>query len=505
MTVHDPAPETRPRAGRREWIGLAVLALPTLLFALDIGVLFLALPHLSADLGASGTQQLWVTDMYGFLLAGFMLTMGTLGDRIGHRRLLLAGAAAFGLASILAAYAPTAELLILARGLLGIAGATLGPATLALISSMFSDGRQRGIAISLWGACQFGGAALGPVVGGLLLDHFWWGSVFLLGVPVMVLLLAVGPVLLPEHRDPGAGRLDLTSAGLSLAGILPVMYGIKELAAGAARLGPVLAVVTGTVLVALFLRRQRRLADPLVDLGLFARPGFGSVLAAMALGSAALAGISLLTSQYVQSVVGLSPSAAGLWQAPTGAGMAAGVLLVPVLTRVLRPGTVIVWGLLASVLGLLLLTRVGATGGLALVVVATTVAAFGLGPLLALGTGLVVDSAPVERSGSAASLAETGNVLGSTVGLALLGTVGAAVYRTELGDSVPGGARETIGGAAAVAEDLPAEAAAGLLGAARDAFTAGLNIAAAVGAVVLVGVALAVRRTLSPNGAPPRD
>lgn len=171
------------RAGRREWTGLAVLALPTLLIALDIGALFLALPHLSADLDASGTQQLWITDSYGFMLAGFLITMGTLGDRIGRRKLLLIGAAAFGVASVLAAYSTSAEMLIATRALLGVAGATLGPSTLALISTMFRDERQRGVAISLWATCQFGGAALGPVIGGVMLEHFWWGSVFLLGCP----------------------------------------------------------------------------------------------------------------------------------------------------------------------------------------------------------------------------------------------------------------------------------------------------------------------------------
>jgi len=262
------------RAGRREWIGLAVLALPTLLVALDIGALFLALPHLSSDLQATSAQQLWITDSYGFMLAGFLITMGTLGDRIGRRRLLLIGAVAFTVASVLAAYSTSAEMLIVSRGLLGVAGATLSPSTLALISNMFRDDRQRGMAISLWATCQFGGAALGPVIGGLMLASFWWGSVFLLGVPVMVLLLICAPALLPEYRNPEAGRVDLASVALSLAAIVPAVYGIKELAASDADTPAVAigAVVGGVIVGVVFARRQLTLADPLLDLRLFDQP-----------------------------------------------------------------------------------------------------------------------------------------------------------------------------------------------------------------------------------------
>ncbi len=216
------------RAGRREWIGLAELALPTLLLALDISVLFLALPELSADLGADRTEQLWITDIYGFMVAGLLVTMGTLGDRIGRRRLLLAGAAAFAAASVLAAYASSPEMLIAARALLGVAGATLGPSTLALISSLFADPAQRGQAIALWFSCFLAGGALGPLVGGVLLELFWWGSVVLVGVPVMALLLVLGPRLLPEDRAPDAGRLDPASVALALAAMLPWSTGSRR-------------------------------------------------------------------------------------------------------------------------------------------------------------------------------------------------------------------------------------------------------------------------------------
>lgn len=484
-----------PRASRREWAGLAVLALPTLLISLDIGVLFLALPHLSADLGADGVQQLWITDIYGFMLSGFLITMGTLGDRIGRRRLLLVGAAVFGLASVLAAFSPTPGTLIAARALLGIAGATLMPSTLALISTMFADPRQRGVAISIWATCQFAGAALGPIVGGLLLELFWWGAAFLLGVPVMVLLLALGPVLLPEARNPDAGRMDLPSVALSLAAILPVVYGVKELAVHGAGPAALAAVAVGVVFGAIFVYRQLKLEDPLLDLRLLSRAPIGATLTAMLLIGACLAGMFLLTSQYLQSVLGLSPAGAGLWTAFAGLSIAAGSLLSPVLTRHMRSTTAITAGLVLSLVGFLLLTQVPAEDGLAAAVAGISLIHLGAGPLVSLGTGLVVGGVPPERAGSAASMSETSNHLGSTLGMAALGTLAAALYSTRMA-GFPGEAAETVASANAVAPQLPEARAAELLDAAHSAFAAGLNTAAWVGAAVSAALAVLMAVTL---------
>ncbi len=514
--MHDTASTTAGlRAGRREWLGLTVLALPTLLVAMDIGALFLALPRLSADLGATAAQQLWITDIYGFMLAGFLVTMGTLGDRIGRRRLLLIGAAAFTATSMLAAWSTSAVMLIAARALLGVAGATLSPSTLALISNMFRDERQRNLAVSLWAGCLFGGSAAGPVVGGLMLAHFWWGSVFLLGIPVMALLLATGPLLLPEYRHPGAGRLDPASVALSLAAILPAVYGIKRLAAGGAAGGAsggwaadrgttaaVAAIVAGAAFGALFVRRQLRLTDPLVDLRLLGRRAIRGMLPAMMVASAALAGTGLMSTQFVQSVAGLSPQRAGLLQAPTGLGIAAGTLLAPVLLRWLRPLVAIVLGLGCSAVAVLVLTQARPTGWLPAVVVCVALAALGVGPLFALGTGMVVGSAPPEKAGSAASLSETSNVFGSTLGLALLGTLGAAAYRHGMaGDAqpwVPAAARETVAAATAAVGTLPSGPAAVLRSAAGVAFTHAVTVVAlaATGLFVLAAplVVAALRR-----------
>src|SRR5215468_9205000 len=220
------------KATRREWIGLAIIALPCVLYAMDLTILNLAVPSLSSDLKPIAAQLLWIVDIYGFLAAGSLLIMGTLGDRIGRRRLLLIGSAVFGLLSLAAAFTRSAELLILARALLGIASATMAPSTLSLISNMFRDDRQKTFAVSVWVASFSLGGAIGPAVGGLVLANFWWGAVFLAPIPVMALLLMVGPALLPEHKNPNAGRLDVLSAALSLAAVLPVIYGVKLAAEG---------------------------------------------------------------------------------------------------------------------------------------------------------------------------------------------------------------------------------------------------------------------------------
>ncbi|WP_191060847.1 MFS transporter, partial [Geminicoccus harenae] len=301
------------RATPREWIGLAVLALPCLVYSMDLTVLNLAIPQLSADLRPSAAQLLWIVDIYGFLVAGSLITMGTLGDRIGRRRLLLIGAAAFGVASVLAAFAPSAELLILARAVLGLAGATLAPSTLSLIRTMFQDDRQRTFAIGVWIASFSAGAAIGPVVGGVLLEHFWWGSVFLIALPVMLLLLVLGPFLLPEARDPDAGRMDLPSAALSVVAVLAVIYGIKHSAEAGFGLLPALAILAGLAVGLLFVRRQRRLDDPLIDVSLFRIPSFSAALLINLLSLFAALGFFLVIGQYLQLVLGMGPLEAGLW------------------------------------------------------------------------------------------------------------------------------------------------------------------------------------------------
>ena len=487
-----------PRAGRREWIGLAVIALPCLLYSMDLTVLNLAVPHLSTDLRPTASQLLWIVDIYGFLVAGSLITMGTLGDRIGRRRLLLIGAAAFGAASVLAAFSSTAEMLIATRALLGVAGATLAPSTLSLIRSMFLDPGQRTFAIGVWVTSYSVGGAIGPLVGGVLLQYFWWGSVFLIGVPVMVLLLVVGPLLLPEFRDPHAGRMDLRSAAMSLVAILAVIYGVKQVAEGHAGWRSALAVVAGVVIGALFVRRQRSLADPLIDLGLFRDPAFSASLAAYTLGTFVAFGAYVFIAQYLQLVLGLSPLVAGLWTVPSMLSFVAGSMIVPRIVRRVRPAYVMAGGLVLAALGFAVLAGVAGEARLAVVVVASVMYSIGLSPVIVLATDLIVGSAPVERAGAASAISETSSELGGALGIAILGSIGTAVYRHHVAGAVPPGlpadaaeaVRGTLGGAVAIAAGLPEPIASGLIEAARDGFTRSLEMAAVISGVLSIATAL---------------
>jgi MFS transporter, DHA2 family, multidrug resistance protein len=490
--------ESTRRAGRREWIGLAVIALPCLVYAMDLTVLNLAVPQLSADLEPSGTQLLWIVDIYGFMVAGLLVTMGTLGDRIGRRRLLLTGAAAFGIASMLAAWSRSPGQLIAARALLGVAGATLAPSTLSLLRGMFADPRQRTVAIGIWIACFSAGGAVGPLAGGLLLARYWWGSVFLLAVPVMALLLLLGPILLPEYRDPEAGRLDLVSAGMSLAAVLAVIYGLKQLAQDGPGPVPALAVVAGLAVGVAFVRRQQRLDDPLLDLQMFSVPAFSAALMTNVLSFFVGFGALLFIAQYLQLVLGLSPLQAGLWMLPSSAGFILGSLLTPVLTRRARPVVVMAGGLALAAAGFLLLTRLDSATGLAVLVTGSVVFSLALAPVDTLATDLAVGAAPPERAGAASALAETSAEFGGALGIAILGVIGTAAYRSQVADAVPAGlppqaaaaARDTLGGAVAAAGQLPDQLGEALLGAARQAFTQGLHLAFAVSAALLFAVSI---------------
>lgn len=501
--VPEDLPESvRDQAGRRQWLGLAVLALPALLASLELTVTNLALPSIGRDLAASSTQLLWTVDIYAFLLAGWLITMGAWGDRIGRRRVLLVGAAGYGAASLLAAYAPSIEMLIAARALMGVAGATLMPSTLSLTAALFPSPRQRATAIGVIVASVSGGTAIGPLVGGWLLDQFWWGSAFLLGVPVMVLLLVLVPALLPEYRDAGGGRLDIVSAVLSLAAVIPIVYGLKQVAAEGVEPMSVGAVAAGVAVAAVFVRRQRRLADPFIDLGLFANRVFTTAAVVLALGIFVLWGSNYAIAQYLQLVEGLSPLHAGLWTAPSAAGVIVGSTLAPRLARRFERSYIIGFGLILSVLGYGILSQVGAANGLAVLVTGAVVVSAGLGPMMALATDMVVGAAPPHRAGAAAAISTTAPQLGGALGIALLGSVITAVYRVRTAGAAPDGATEPVvasfedhlSAATGVADRLPAAAAGELLETARHAFTAGFHLAAVISAVLMAGAAVVVIR-----------
>jgi MFS transporter, DHA2 family, multidrug resistance protein len=502
------------RAGRREWIGLAVIALPCLLYSMDLEVLYLAVPSLTADLEPTSSEYLWITDIYGFFLAGFLITMGTLGDRVGRRRLLLIGSAAFGCASVLAAFSTSVEMLIVSRALLGIAAATLAPSTLSLIRNMFLDPRQRTFAIGVWATSFSVGAAIGPLLGGVLLEFFWWGSVFLLAVPVMALLLVLGPRLLPEFRDPDAGRLDLVSAGLSIVAVLAVIYGFKQVAENGLGWSAAVPIALGLLVALVFVRRQTRLSDPLIDLRLFRSGPFNASLAANGLSIAIAFGIFLFIAQYLQLVLGFSPLEAGLWTVPSAGGFIAGSMLAPLIVRRVRPAFIVLGGLVLAAAGFGLLTQVDGDSDLALIVAGSVVIALGVAPPVTLGTDLIVGCVPPERAGVASGISETGAELGGALGIALLGSIGVAVYRNEMADALPvslspeqaGAAEDTLGGALEVADGLEHERGQTVLAAANDAFVQAMQVAAIVSAVVALATAfMAVAFLRRTRTGPPPD
>ncbi|HZD38100.1 MAG TPA: MFS transporter [Actinomycetes bacterium] len=497
-------------AGRREWIGLAVLALACLLYVMDLTVLHLAVPAISADLRPSSVQLLWIIDVYGFFVAGSLITMGTLGDRIGRRRLLLIGAGAFGAVSLLAAFSTSPEMLIVSRALLGIAGATLAPSTLSLIFHMFTDPRQRSVAIGIWIGSFSAGSAIGPVLGGVMLEHFWWGSVFLLALPVMGLLLVLGPRVLPEYRDPEAGRLDLRSAAMSVVAVLAVTYGMKEIAQNGFGWVQAGFVLGGLAVGLAFVRRQRRLADPMIDLGLFRITAFNAALATNFLAIFVAVGYFLFVAQYLQLVAELSPLRAGLWSLPSALGFIVGSQLAPRIVRRVRPASVIAGALAFSAAGLLLLTRVGPDGGLAPLVAGSLVISLGLAPVFGLTTELIVGSAPPERAGAASGISETGAELGGSLGIAILGSIGVAIYRGVLADRLPADvpaqaaavARDTLGSAVNVAGELPGQIGVELLRTAREAFVQGMQVTSGIAAAVALGLAILAVAVLRNRVAP---
>ncbi|GGM67211.1 MFS transporter [Micromonospora sonchi] len=495
------------RAGVREWTALAVLGVPAVLVMMNMSVLYLALPSLSAELEPDGPQLLWITDIYGFMVAGSLVTMGTLGDRFGHRRILLVGALAFTGASVVAAYAG-AGMLIAARAVQGVAAAALAPSSLALIRALFLDVRQRTLAITIWMMAFMGGGALGPLVGGVLLQYFWWGAVFLLAIPTMALLLVTGPFLIPESRASVSAPLDAISVVLSLLTPLTIVYGIKDLAVHGFALPSVGVLVAGLVIGAVFVRRQRRLPNPLLDLGLFRIPAFAVSVTGMVLVGSVLFGTSLLTSQYLQLVLGFSPLEAGLWQLPAAVTGTAVALVVSSLTGRIRPAVLMGAGAAFAVIGPILLTQ--ADTNPIILVSGSTLLFAGLTPFMALGTNLVIGAAPPERAGAASAISETGAELGGALGIAVLGSISTAVYggymigRTpdDIPAKVANAARETLPAALQAAQRLPESLGIPLAQTARDAFTYSLHVHALITIPLLIALALltlTLRRATPPH------
>ncbi|MCP3817851.1 MFS transporter [Streptomyces sp. A3M-1-3] len=500
-----------PTAGRKEWFALALLVLPAMLLFMMLTILFLAIPYLAADLKPSSTQTLWILDIYGFLMAGLLVLMGTVADRFGHRNLLMIGAAAFGVVSAVAGSADDPVMMIVWRALLGVAAAAQMPATLGLIFGMFQNPRQRGVAIGAWAAAISAGVALGPLLSGLLLDAFSWRATFLVAVPVMLLVVVGAPFLLPGHQKSQTGRLDLVSAVLLILALLPFIYGIKSIATDESLAVCLAAIAIGLVFGALFVIRQLRSPAPLLDVRLFGNRAVGGALGVFILAATGLGGIYLMFTQFLQQVKGLSPLETGFAILPAALVLIVVATLSPVMARRVRPGYVIATGLAVQVVGYLLLTQVGSDTGLPLLIASFIVLYPAVAPSMALTTDLVVSSVPPEKAGAAGGLSSTVNDLGISLGVAIVGSIGLATYRSEVTDGLPAGlpaeveeaARDNLGGAIAAAGQLPGELGESLLQASRDAFAGGLNtgayVAAGVAAVGAILAAVALRH-VPPTG-----
>jgi DHA2 family multidrug resistance protein-like MFS transporter len=483
LTAPDPTPVHL--AGPREWLALVPLTLAVTLLAVDGTVLALAVPSLTVDLKASSTELLWIGDVYSFALAGLLISMGTLADRIGRRRLLLIGGTGFGLASLLAAFAPGPVWLIAARALLGVAGATLMPSTLSIVRDLFPDDRQRTRAVAIWSTGGAGGAALGPVVGGVLLDHFWWGSVFVINLPIMVLMVLTVLWLVPESRNPRPGRFDLASAVLSVIAIVPLVWAVKRVAhdgPDAFALGSALA---GVAFGITFVRRQRRLRDPLVDVTLFRKPAFAGTVLASFIAVFAFSGLLYFFSQYLQLVHGYRPFQAGLRELPlTVASIVVAVVAVPMIARI-GVGRSLGLSLLVSAVGFAVLAVFETSRGYAGLAVGLIVIGLGVGIVFTAATDAVLGSVPRERAGAASAISEMSYELGVAVGIAVLGSLQGVLYRNHLPDlpGLPVATQDAVSDSLARASQvLTGES----LDAARHAFAEAMRATSGIAALLLV-------------------
>ncbi|MET7604566.1 MFS transporter [Streptomyces avermitilis] len=492
--------ETGPGANR--WVVLIVLCVSLLLVALDATVLHVAVPAVTEDLKPGAIELLWIVDIYPLVCASLLILFGTLGDRVGRRRILLLGYGFFGVASGIAALADSAQVLIGARALLGVGGAMIMPATLSILRQVFPDRRERALAIGIWSAVAAVGAAVGPLLGGFLLEHFWWGSVFLINIPLMLISLPVGRLLLPESKGDRDGPWDVVGALMAAAGLFGAVLGVKRLGGGEPPLSPftVVPLVVGAALLVAFVRRQRRRAHPLVDLRMFARPAFSTSVGCIVLAMLALVGLELIAAQYLQLVLGLSPLETGLRLLPlTIAAMAAGLVGSHLLHR-FGPRRMVVFGFCLTAGSVVTLTAMGAEDNTGLLLFGFVLLGFGLETTLFGAYESMLSEAPQEQAGGAAAIGETSYQLGAGIGIALLGSVMNAAYAPGL-SSVPGvpasasgAAGHSLGEAYEVAARLGGAPGAALRHAARDSFVHGLHVTLLVSAgLLMLGAVMALR------------
>ncbi|MGW0735773.1 MFS transporter [Streptomyces sp. NPDC002851] len=498
--------------GANRWVILVVLCVSLAIVAIDSTVLHVAVPAVTEDLKPGGIQLLWIVDSYPLVCASLLILFGTLGDRVGRRRVLLLGYGLFGVASALAALAHDPALLIAARALLGVGGAMIMPATLSIVRQVFPDRRERALAIGIWSAVAAVGAATGPLLGGFLLEHFWWGAVFLVNIPLMFASLLVGRWLLPESKGDRDGPWDVVGALMAAAGLFGLVLGVKRAGGGEGALSVMTLVplLLGAALLVAFVRRQRRRKHPLVDLTLFARPAFGTSVGCIVLAMLALVGLMLIAAQYLQLVLGLSPLETGLRMVPlTVAAMAGGLSGSFILPR-LGPRRMVAFGFCLTAGAVLLLTLMGHRDNLALLLTGFVLLGFGLQTTLFGAYESMLSDVTQGQAGGAAAIGETAYQLGGGIGIAFIGSVMNAAYAPGIG-SVPGvpaaaseAAKHSLGEAYEVANGLDAAAGDALRTAAQGSFVHGLHVTLLASAgLLLIGAlaALKLPRTMEMTNA----
>ncbi|MFH8567204.1 MFS transporter [Streptomyces sp. NPDC017993] len=423
--------------GLRAWLGLAVILGPVLLVSMDGSILFLAMPRISQALSPTADQALWILDIYGFAVGSLLVAFGSIGDRYGRLKLLMIGATVFGLGSAGAAFAPNPELLIACRALMGVAGATLLPSALAVLSELFPDARRRAQAIGIFAAAFAAGFAIGPIVGGTLLGQFWWGSVFLVNLPVIVVFLLFAPVLLREVRATGTGRIDRLSVATSAGGMLLTIYGIKHLAADGMSVLPIATMLLGIAVLTFFARRQRHLEHPLIDFSLFRDRVFTIAIITGLLPLAAWSATAYLAGIYLQSVLNLSVLHSALLALPGAAVLTIACIVTPAVVDRIGKRAALITCHFSIAVGLLLLLPTTISGGIGWYVASTAIAGLGYGISFSVVADTAVGAVPAERAGSAGAIAETSNEIGNALGIAILGSLAALLFRLQGPDLAP--------------------------------------------------------------------
>ncbi len=495
-------------ATKKDWIGLAVLTLPCLIVSMDLTVLNLAIPAITRDLRPSGSQILWIIDIYGFMVAGALVTMGILGDRLGRRKILMWGGTFFGIVSVFASTVKTPEMLIFARAALGISAATLAPSTLSLIRNIFHNPGQRQFAIGVWAGSFATGSVLGPLIGGAVLEFAEWGAVFLLAVPVMVVLLILGPIVLPEFKDESAGRIDFLSSFLSLSAVLPVIYGMKKFATVGFNPYTAIPVVFGLFMGWLFVKRQKSLTDPMIDIGLFSNSRFSTSLLVNITCVFVTLGFFLFAGQVYQLILGQSPLETGLWMAPPGILIALLSVSAAKILTFWSPRKVLILGMLSAAVGFAVLAFLPAYPYPVTLLIGSSIYCMGLGPMATVTSDLIVTSAPPEKTGVASAMSETAAEFGGALGIATLGTIITAVYRKSIGEypftsllpePIVKGAMESLGEAIEVSRALAPQQAEMLVEASKAAMLQGMATVAIVCSIISLSCALLVRLAFNAN------